>query len=361
MAVATVTSLYGQGVVGQQVTCPWLTGASYEVTQGWGPTNVQSEPAEDRSGKHYSHWHAGVDLSSGSITTDRIVFPHGLGQQARVVYLDNPSGYGTALILQMFTQSYAGHAGGTSQVRNADIYLGHLATRLAKNGQVVREGDILAVPDSSGNSTGPHLHFEVRQPDGKYGTDADPSQWLLYGSAALGPGLNLNPFDALGSAITQAEQSVMNTVVGLAQTALGGTMMLAGGAAIGFGLRGMTPARAVGVTRRTARGLTRRRAEFDLTRQRRREVPQVSAAGRTRLRPTLRREVPQTAPRATGRMTAAEYETSLTGLSLERQRALSPQPRTRAEARGLIPMRHGVPIRGREATQLRRALPRKAA
>src|SRR5439155_1372883 len=83
-----------------------------------------------------------------------------------------------------FTQSYAGHAGGTSQVRNADIYLGHLATRLAKNGQVVREGDILAVPDSSGNSTGPHLHFEVRQPDGKYGTDADPSQWLLYGSAA---------------------------------------------------------------------------------------------------------------------------------------------------------------------------------
>ena len=57
-------------------------------------------------------------------------------------------------------------------------------------------------------------------------------------------------------------------------------------------------------------------------------------------------------------MTAAEYETSLSGLSLQRQRALAPQPRTRAEARGLVPMRYGVPVRGAEAKRLRRALPR---
>ena len=78
MAVATVTSLYGQSVVGQQITCPWLEPAGpFEVTQGWGPTNVQSEPAEDRSGKHYSHWHAGVDI--GCPTNTHLVFPHGLG------------------------------------------------------------------------------------------------------------------------------------------------------------------------------------------------------------------------------------------------------------------------------------------
>ena len=118
---AGLQSLYGQGVVGKQVSCPWLTGGPYEVTQGWGPTSVQSEPAEDRQGKHYSHWHAGVDLSNGSITSAHLVFPHGLGQQATAIYLNNPQGYGTALILRVFTQSYAGKGGGTAQVRSADI------------------------------------------------------------------------------------------------------------------------------------------------------------------------------------------------------------------------------------------------
>jgi Peptidase family M23 len=344
MAVATLASVAGQGVVGKQVSTPWLTGGPYEITQGWGSTNVGSEPSEDRSGKHYSHWHAGVDLSAAGITSQHVVFPHGLGQQATVIYLDNPKGYGTALILRMWTQSYGGHAGGTAQVRNADIYLGHLATRLVKNGQTVRDGDVLAVPDSTGNSTGPHLHFEVRPPDGKYGTDLDPSQWLLQGNAALqGLPFDLNPFDPIAAAITQAEQSVMNTVIGLAQTALGGTMMLSGGVAIGLGLRGLSGKQALGVTRRTAGGLTRRRSEFDLTRQRRQEPgPAVSPAGRTRLRPTLRREVPQTVAPAAGS-------------------SVPFTPRTRAEARGLVPYVNGVPAGRATAAVLRRRLPVKAA
>jgi murein DD-endopeptidase MepM/ murein hydrolase activator NlpD len=335
MAVATVTNLYGQGVVGQQVTCPWLQPAGpFEVTQGWGPTQVQSEPAEDRSGKHYSHWHAGVDV--GCPTNTHIVMPSGL--TGRAVYLDNPTGYGVALIIQIGGPTNVGR-GQTQIVRTNDIYLGHLATRLVKDGATVRAGDVLAVTDSTGNSTGPHLHFEVRPPNGRYGTDIDPSAFFLQAQPA--PFLT-NPIPDIGAAITQAEQSLMNTVVGLAQTALGGSMMLAGGVSIGFGLRGMTPARALNVTRGTARGLTRRRAEFDLTRQRRQEAPQVSAAGRTRLRPTLRREVPQTAAPV----------------------AQSPAPfvpRTRTEAKGLVPMRYGVPIVGKEAKALRRALPRKAA
>ena len=136
---------------------------------------MQSEPAEDRQGKHYSHWHAGVDLSNGSITSAHLVFPHGLGQQATAIYLNNPQGYGTALILRVFTQSYAGKGGGTAQVRSADIYFGHLATRLVKDGATVREGDILATPDSTGNSTGPHLHFEVRL----HGVPINPVPLLL--------------------------------------------------------------------------------------------------------------------------------------------------------------------------------------
>jgi hypothetical protein len=343
MAVATVTSLYGQGVVGQHVTCPWLNPAGpFEVTQGWGPTQVQSEPAEDRSGKHYSHWHAGVDL--GCPTNTHIVFPSSnAGVVARAVYLDNPAGYGTALILEIgiYSAPFRGVGPGGVTLRKADIYLGHLATRLVKNGQIVREGDVLAATDSTGNSTGPHLHFEVRPPDGKYGTDVDPSEYLLAGAAA-GTGIT-NPIPDVGAAIAQAEQSLMNTVVGLAQTALGGSMMLAGGVSIGFGLRGMSGKQALRVTRGTAGRLAQRRPEFDINRRRQEPTPQVSPAGRTRLRSSLRHEVPQPAvPTQNGPPTPI-------------------MPRTRAEARGLVPMRYGVPIQGREAKQLRRALPRKIA
>jgi hypothetical protein len=336
MAVATVSSVAGQSVVGQHISTPWLNPAGpFEITQGWGSTSVASEPAEDRQGKHYSHWHAGVDV--GCPTNTHLVFPHGLGQQATVVYLDNPNGYGTALILRMFTQSYGGHAGGTAQVRNADIYFGHLASRLVKNGATVREGDVLAVTDSTGNSTGPHLHFEVRPPDGKYGTDVDPSQWLLQGNAAL----QSIPFldDPFG--IKAAEKSLMNTLTGLAQTALGGSMMLAGGVTMGFGLRGLSAQQAARATRASAGRLGQRRREFDLTRPRQKEVPQVTAAGRTRLRPSLRREI--------GNAPAPPMPTG------------PRQPTTRAEARGLVPYINGVPAGRKTAAVLRRRLPVRAA
>jgi len=334
MAVATVQSVAGQGVVGQRVTTPWLSGGAYEITQGWGKTNVGSEPSEDRQGKHYSHWHAGVDLSAQGITSQHVVMPPGL--QGRAVHLDNPSGYGTALIIQIGSVSQSGRSFGQLN-RTNDIYLGHLATRLVANGQTVRAGEVLAVPDSTGNSTGPHLHFEVRPVDGRYGTDVDPSNWLLAGAPSP---LLTNPFDSVGQAITQAEQSVMNTVVGLAQTALGGAMMLAGGVSIGFGLRGLSGKQALGVTRRTSQALGRRRPEFDVGRRRRQEpASAVGPAERTRLRPTLRREVPAPAAGQGGAI----------------------QPRTRTEARGMVPTRYGVPVSRAEAIRLRRALPMKAA
>ena len=46
-------------------------------------------------------------------------------------------------------------------------YYCHMASRAVEKGQTVRIGDKLGVMGSTGNSTGPHLHFEVRQSDGK--------------------------------------------------------------------------------------------------------------------------------------------------------------------------------------------------
>jgi len=53
-------------------------------------------------------------------------------------------------------------------------YYGHLQTILVKNGQAVERGQVLGKVDSTGMSTGPHLHFEIRKGD----TAMNPDDYL---------------------------------------------------------------------------------------------------------------------------------------------------------------------------------------
>jgi len=58
------------------------------------------------------------------------------------------SGYGRYVVIA--------HAGGL------DTLYGHLSTTLVTVGQVVSQGTPVGLEGSTGNSTGPHLHFELR-------------------------------------------------------------------------------------------------------------------------------------------------------------------------------------------------------
>lgn len=53
-------------------------------------------------------------------------------------------------------------------------YYGHLSKILVNQGELVEKGQVIALSGNSGNTTGPHLHFEVRD----QGQNVDPSTYI---------------------------------------------------------------------------------------------------------------------------------------------------------------------------------------
>jgi murein DD-endopeptidase MepM/ murein hydrolase activator NlpD len=97
--------------------------------------------------------HAGIDIPAP--TGQPVVAAAG----GKVVSAGTRGGYGLTVVIA--------HGGGISTVS------AHLSRLDVKTGQEVREGDLIGAIGSTGLSTGPHLHFEIR----RNGIPVDPLAW----------------------------------------------------------------------------------------------------------------------------------------------------------------------------------------
>lgn len=68
---------------------------------------------------------------------------------------------GTVIVSQ-YSSSYGNYVVVSHGSGNTTLY-GHMSSRKVEVGQYVNQGDVLGITGSTGNSTGPHLHFEVTE------------------------------------------------------------------------------------------------------------------------------------------------------------------------------------------------------
>ena len=118
-----------------------VTGA--RLTSGFGP--------------RWGTLHGGIDLAAPMMT------PEYAAMDGIVLEAGPASGYGNAVYIQ--------HENG-----DVTVY-GHMEQILVTAGQVVKAGETIALLGNRGQSTGPHLHFEVHV-GGIDGTKIDPIPWL---------------------------------------------------------------------------------------------------------------------------------------------------------------------------------------
>ncbi|MEU1126333.1 LysM peptidoglycan-binding domain-containing M23 family metallopeptidase [Streptomyces sp. NPDC005899] len=104
-----------------------------------------------------SGYHTGSDFQAASGTSVRSIGP------GTVVSAGWSGAYGNEIVIQHSDGMYSQYA--------------HLSSLEVSAGQTVTGGQQIGLSGSTGNSTGPHLHFEVRTGPG-YGSDVDPIAYL---------------------------------------------------------------------------------------------------------------------------------------------------------------------------------------
>ncbi|MDP5016331.1 peptidoglycan DD-metalloendopeptidase family protein [Anabaena sp. UHCC 0187] len=102
----------------------------------------------------YRRFHAGLDFAASYGSTIRAA------DSGTVIFAGWYGGYGKAVII--------------SHSKGITTLYGHASELSVSEGQTVQKGQPIALVGSTGFSTGPHLHFEVRRD----GTPVDPANYL---------------------------------------------------------------------------------------------------------------------------------------------------------------------------------------
>ncbi|MFD9752772.1 M23 family metallopeptidase [[Kitasatospora] papulosa] len=135
-------------------------GASESTSSGWtAPVENANVTTQYRaSGASWSSgYHTGSDFQAASGTSVRSI------GEGTVVSAGWSGSYGNEVVIQHSDGMYSQYA--------------HLSSLEVTTGQTVTGGQQIGLSGSTGNSTGPHLHFEVRTGP-SYGSDVDPIAYL---------------------------------------------------------------------------------------------------------------------------------------------------------------------------------------
>ena len=126
---------------------------------------------------HDYRFHSGTDLGAPQGT------PILATQAGQVSVADYLGGYGLTVILR--------HNDNTLESRYA-----HMSHMLVQPGEWVEQGEVIGLVGSTGNSTGPHLHFELRQLTSQGWSAINPDDVLRYALANFKNQINGRPLQA---------------------------------------------------------------------------------------------------------------------------------------------------------------------
>ncbi|MFG2373884.1 transglycosylase family protein [Streptomyces sp. NPDC048504] len=129
------------------------------------PVNAPIGTAYHASGSSWSKgYHTGVDFLVPTGTSVKAI------ENGTVVSAGWAGSYGYQVVIRHADGRYSQYA--------------HLSAISVRDGQSVGEGQRIGRSGSTGNTTGPHLHFEVRTGPG-FGTDIDPLAYLRAGGVRI--------------------------------------------------------------------------------------------------------------------------------------------------------------------------------
>jgi hypothetical protein len=170
-------------------------------SDGWRDYCSTGVPCGDDSSSHRNHIHvstygdsAGADVTMAAAASggpavlplSRVVLTARFGQSSSLwarchTGLDFSAGTGTPIraVLggKVVSSGWGGAYGQLTKIEarpGLQFWYAHQSSRDVRVGEVVKTGQVIGRVGMTGNTTGPHLHFEVRQ----RGSATDPEKWL---------------------------------------------------------------------------------------------------------------------------------------------------------------------------------------